>query len=581
MSEKGAANATEEDTLCAVCFNGDVDPTNEIVFCDRCDVAVHQACYGIERVPSGNWFCDRCQKAPQVQGCCLCPETGGALKRTDTGKWAHVTCGLWIPGPSFPSEKDMTVLCNIDEIDSARYRLTCTICSRKNYPCVQCAAHSCRQSFHPMCAALHHTRMVVCEDSKGVHRLLFCSKHEEADIEAVTGEPADVIVSNFVRDRRPAVAAAPAAATGEGAPAEPPRASPEIPSGNRAPRAMPTRTSARLDVQDPGPDAHEPTPPEADEADEDNDDSEAGFWRRVEREHFRPLTESDVSAIRLYDHCMFTEDPAFAVPPCGLRTDGAPPSAGADVPSSLEDDRIRALLCPQPRSGHLLAASHAQPMAISLTPAREARQSGNGALDQSVLVSYVDTSSMVATAEPSTADGFVGALLAHKTAPTAGSAPIEEGVLYLQIVGTTAQKDAFCEVNFGPAEAPSTSAIKTEAGPVSAELKLLGYVLTSRSSDDVSAALAFRAARSHGAACSELRGHGGAGACADGAQGADQGEDHCITARALDSFLAPHALRLRACARRRTTRRGGASTSSCSPRTSSAPRRRRPTGNGP
>jgi hypothetical protein len=37
----------------------------------------------------------------------LCPMKEGALKRTETGEWAHVVCGLYIPEISFGSVKTM------------------------------------------------------------------------------------------------------------------------------------------------------------------------------------------------------------------------------------------------------------------------------------------------------------------------------------------------------------------------------------------------------------------------------------------------------------------------------------------
>ena len=48
-----ASRSGEEEALCAFCADGtSVDP-NVIVFCERCDMAVHQLCYGIEQIPSG------------------------------------------------------------------------------------------------------------------------------------------------------------------------------------------------------------------------------------------------------------------------------------------------------------------------------------------------------------------------------------------------------------------------------------------------------------------------------------------------------------------------------------------------
>ena len=39
-----------EDARCDVCNDGDFEDNNLIVFCDGCDIAVHQQCYGIDKV---------------------------------------------------------------------------------------------------------------------------------------------------------------------------------------------------------------------------------------------------------------------------------------------------------------------------------------------------------------------------------------------------------------------------------------------------------------------------------------------------------------------------------------------------
>ena len=52
-----ASRSEEEEALCAVCGGGVSVAPNYIVFCERCDVAVHQACYQIEEVPPGARIC--------------------------------------------------------------------------------------------------------------------------------------------------------------------------------------------------------------------------------------------------------------------------------------------------------------------------------------------------------------------------------------------------------------------------------------------------------------------------------------------------------------------------------------------
>lgn len=45
----------QDPTVCDICLDGEVYENNEILFCDSCDVAVHQLCYGVKTIPEGAW----------------------------------------------------------------------------------------------------------------------------------------------------------------------------------------------------------------------------------------------------------------------------------------------------------------------------------------------------------------------------------------------------------------------------------------------------------------------------------------------------------------------------------------------
>ena len=49
------------DAVCEICNDGEVTPDNQILFCEACDVAIHQLCYGIETVPAGDYYCLACR----------------------------------------------------------------------------------------------------------------------------------------------------------------------------------------------------------------------------------------------------------------------------------------------------------------------------------------------------------------------------------------------------------------------------------------------------------------------------------------------------------------------------------------
>ncbi|KAK3902121.1 origin recognition complex subunit 4 C-terminus-domain-containing protein [Staphylotrichum tortipilum] len=60
MDESGSDE--EDDEVCALCGKPDSKKPNEIVFCDNCDMAVHQKCYGLAEIPEGDWICRSCSQ---------------------------------------------------------------------------------------------------------------------------------------------------------------------------------------------------------------------------------------------------------------------------------------------------------------------------------------------------------------------------------------------------------------------------------------------------------------------------------------------------------------------------------------
>jgi hypothetical protein len=87
-----------------------------MVFCDFCNICVHQACYGITSIPDGSWLCRTCSLGQRPE-CVLCPNPGGAMKSTRSGqKWAHVSCALWIPEVSIGCVERMEPITKISSI---------------------------------------------------------------------------------------------------------------------------------------------------------------------------------------------------------------------------------------------------------------------------------------------------------------------------------------------------------------------------------------------------------------------------------------------------------------------------------
>jgi NuA3 HAT complex component NTO1 len=210
----------EQDSKCAICDDGDCENTNAIVFCDGCDLAVHQECYGVPFIPEGQWLCRKCQligRGIPVSGrhvlacrgaccadllsqtCIFCPNTDGAFKQTNSSKWAHLLCAMWIPEVSLGNHTFMEPVMEVEKVPKTRWRLTCYICSQRMGACIQCSNKNCYQAFHVTCA--RRCRLFLkMKNSQGALAVLdgtlplkaFCDKHcppdyaEENDVAQAT-----------------------------------------------------------------------------------------------------------------------------------------------------------------------------------------------------------------------------------------------------------------------------------------------------------------------------------------------------------------------------------------------------------
>ena len=79
LEHKSISNYDSSDLdLCDICFSESTEEGNVLVFCDNCNIAVHQICYGIEVLPENDWYCSRCIKSISLDECCaVCPFSFG------------------------------------------------------------------------------------------------------------------------------------------------------------------------------------------------------------------------------------------------------------------------------------------------------------------------------------------------------------------------------------------------------------------------------------------------------------------------------------------------------------------------
>ncbi|KAI9322963.1 PHD-zinc-finger like domain-containing protein, partial [Zopfochytrium polystomum] len=180
-----------EDSVCNICNDGECENSNAIVFCDGCNVGVHQDCYGVPYIPEGQWLCRKCMLRPEATvSCIFCPNTGGAFKQTTTSKWAHVVCAQWIPEARFSNTVYMEPI-EVDALPDSRWKLQCFICRLKVGACIQCCSKNCYTAYHVTCArkvGLFMKMRVLSAAAEDVAMRSYCDKHNPVTFRAKLAE---------------------------------------------------------------------------------------------------------------------------------------------------------------------------------------------------------------------------------------------------------------------------------------------------------------------------------------------------------------------------------------------------------
>lgn len=169
-------NLFPEDSICSICDDGECENINAIVFCDGCNLAVHQDCYGIPYIPEGQWLCRKCLVSPQSPlNCIFCPTTSGAFKQTSDNRWAHLLCAIWIPEVTVANPVYQEPIDNIHKIPPSRWKLICYICQQKMGASIQCFNKSCYRAFHVTCARRAKLYMPMKKNTTELK--VYCDKH--------------------------------------------------------------------------------------------------------------------------------------------------------------------------------------------------------------------------------------------------------------------------------------------------------------------------------------------------------------------------------------------------------------------
>ena len=210
---------------CFICNNGDLDQYEYYFECISCGIVVHPYCYGIKpKEEKKEWKCEKCKEMKYIEAsnlkCLLCPNRGGALKKTTISKnskfyhnlmnfinkdefeetnsnicpkndkpeeldyeWVHLSCALWNKDVKFGNFELKAIISFNEKNIYYDYNSLCKICYKdKCGPTIKCKNENCDFQCHPECGRRNNNYLEV-EIEKKKHNTkknynIYCHEHE-------------------------------------------------------------------------------------------------------------------------------------------------------------------------------------------------------------------------------------------------------------------------------------------------------------------------------------------------------------------------------------------------------------------
>lgn len=149
--KKSEKNFKMTSYFCDICALSSYTSENDLIYCDGCNLCVHQECYGVPLIPEGFWLCRKCLFSGKKSiKCEFCPSKNGAFKETQSGNFGHILCTIYNPKLSFLNNVFLEPI----EHENNFFNLPkekCCICLIQSNAVINCSFYLCTKKYHVTC----------------------------------------------------------------------------------------------------------------------------------------------------------------------------------------------------------------------------------------------------------------------------------------------------------------------------------------------------------------------------------------------------------------------------------------------